>query len=298
VRGDFSRVLQQQGRVSLDADFNEHGEIDRHRLRTLARDIIGPCGGPRDAAGFGITVDAGGRLVIGAGRYYVGGLMVENERDCPIDDQPDPPKAAVALAELTSIGGRQQLYLHVWERTITAAEDAELLEPALGGADTSVRLKAVWQVRFAAPDDDLECDERERATLDVRTGERGYVGLENRLYRVEVLSADGGGATFNWSRDNASDDWRKSPAVPIGDGWITLEDGIEVAFGGGAPKPGDYWLIPARPSTGGIEWPGGPQPAQRIEHNCCPLVVVEFDVKASTRLVIEDRRRLFAPLTG
>jgi Family of unknown function (DUF6519) len=50
MRGDFSRrtfraarhytgVLLQQGRVSLDADFNEQVEIERHRRRMLARDL-------------------------------------------------------------------------------------------------------------------------------------------------------------------------------------------------------------------------------------------------------------------
>jgi hypothetical protein len=38
----FSRVLMQQGRVQLDADWNEQQSIVLHFLRTLARDLIGP----------------------------------------------------------------------------------------------------------------------------------------------------------------------------------------------------------------------------------------------------------------
>lgn len=42
----------------------------------------------------------------------------------------------------------------------------------------------------------------------------------------------------------------------LGDGWLQLEDGIEIRF---APnltyRTGDYWLIPARVETGTIEWP-------------------------------------------
>ncbi len=41
----FSRVLMQQGRVQLDADFNEQTAILLHYLRTLAADLIGPFAG-------------------------------------------------------------------------------------------------------------------------------------------------------------------------------------------------------------------------------------------------------------
>jgi hypothetical protein len=57
MKGDFSRltfdskkrytrVLLQQGRVLLDADWNEMVEIHRHDLRNVMRDLIGPYGGP------------------------------------------------------------------------------------------------------------------------------------------------------------------------------------------------------------------------------------------------------------
>ena len=42
----FSRVLMQQGRVTLDADSNEQSAILLHYLRNLAKDIIGPYGAP------------------------------------------------------------------------------------------------------------------------------------------------------------------------------------------------------------------------------------------------------------
>jgi hypothetical protein len=38
--------------------------------------------------------------------------------------------------------------------------------------------------------------------------------------------------------------------------WMDLEDAIQVQFSqGGEYRTGDYWLIPARVATGGIEWP-------------------------------------------
>ena len=47
----------QQGRVMLDADFNEEGGIALRRDRTLAADIQGCCGGLADKAGFATFVD-------------------------------------------------------------------------------------------------------------------------------------------------------------------------------------------------------------------------------------------------
>ena len=40
------------------------------------------------------------------------------------------------------------------------------------------------------------------------------------------------------------------------DGWIDLEDGVQVWFSkDGDYRAGDYWLIPARTATGDVEWP-------------------------------------------
>ena len=79
----FSRVLQQQGRVQLDADWNEQTAIVLHYLRTLAADLIGPFAGPQGSSGFEITRAAGvdgpkNDFTIGAGRYYVDGILCEN----------------------------------------------------------------------------------------------------------------------------------------------------------------------------------------------------------------------------
>lgn len=48
----YSGVRQQQGRVNLDADWNEQADITAHRVDTETRDVIGSSGSPRDNAGF------------------------------------------------------------------------------------------------------------------------------------------------------------------------------------------------------------------------------------------------------
>ena len=51
----FTRVLMQQGRVLLDADWNEQAAILLRYLRSMAADIIGPHGGPAGNLGFRIV---------------------------------------------------------------------------------------------------------------------------------------------------------------------------------------------------------------------------------------------------
>ena len=96
MKGDFSRirfnparqytaVLEQQGRVSLDADTNEQVAINDYLGRNETVDVIGPFGAPEHDAGFAISV-SGNEILIGAGRYYVEGLVCENRTDklpCP-----------------------------------------------------------------------------------------------------------------------------------------------------------------------------------------------------------------------
>ena len=72
----------QQGRVAVDADWNEAVDIAQGATRTTNADVIGPTGMPAAAPGFEITpvADAGGfDLLIGEGRAYVAGILVEHD---------------------------------------------------------------------------------------------------------------------------------------------------------------------------------------------------------------------------
>ena len=78
----FSRVLMQQGRVQLDADWNEQTAILLHYMQTLAKDLIGAHGGPGEDSGFEIkslATASSDDFGIGKGRYYVDGILSENE---------------------------------------------------------------------------------------------------------------------------------------------------------------------------------------------------------------------------
>lgn len=178
----YSRVLQQQGRVELDADGNEREAIQLHQLRSLAKDLIGPQGGPL-AGGFEIVPadDGTGKalpqnFVIKKGHYYVDGWLCENDADVyyALDEartsQPWLPKPVQLQKGKTYLA-----YLDVWERHLCAAEvdggldrssPSTLREVALGGPDTTTRAQVVWQVKVdlgdgapALPKDNASRDE-------------------------------------------------------------------------------------------------------------------------------------------
>ena len=85
----YSAVRQQQGRVSVDADWNEQGDIAKHRVCTEALDVLGRNGAPRDTAGFGVvplplavapgTAPPSVDIALSPGRMYVDGFLCELE---------------------------------------------------------------------------------------------------------------------------------------------------------------------------------------------------------------------------
>lgn len=235
----YSRVLMQQGRVQLDADWNEQVAILLHRLETMARDLIGPFGGPKEHCGFAFTKEDGAGFLLSEGRYYVDGMLCVNDDATVKFDMND-------LAEQDGVkfneAANYLLYLDAWEQYLNASEDPDIRETALGGPDTSGRSKVVWSVRIREYDnrgitDDaaigkaigqvlsvLQIEQQRNGRLKVKVepskgqeqddspcilspGSR-FRGLENQLYRVEIHNGTGDfsqpQATFKWSRENGS----------------------------------------------------------------------------------------------
>lgn len=238
----YSRVLMQQGRVLVDADWNEAAEIHTYYLRALARDLIGPHGGPadedgNDGAGFSITkrladdnkTEVKNDFTIAGGRYYVQGILCENAKPIGYRDQAAWPDDGVPFEAKSYV-----VYLDVWERHITPAEtDDVLADPALGSADTCSRAKVIWQVKVlplpggAAPTPEnlknhyedflsllnlpdlpsLAARVDKPADADspcLLAPDSRFRGNENQLYRVEIHTG-GTQPTFVWSRENGSE---------------------------------------------------------------------------------------------
>jgi hypothetical protein len=141
----FTRVLQNQGRVQLEADWNEQGAIFLHLLRSLIIDLAGPAW--RAGAGFTLAWDGAAKdVTISKGNCYVDGFLCENETDCTFTKQPwgPTPDGDPAVAG-DKVGF---LYIDAWERHVTAAEVPRLREVALGVAETASRAQLVWQIRI------------------------------------------------------------------------------------------------------------------------------------------------------
>lgn len=108
----FTRVILQQGRVQLDADWNEQASILLRCLEALAVDLIGPQGGPAKNLGFGITAYPNASPVTldfqiaairgnvrqqGMGVYYVDGIR------CEVDSTPVAISAPAGPTNTTSV---------------------------------------------------------------------------------------------------------------------------------------------------------------------------------------------------
>ncbi len=241
MKGDFTRltfrsvkhysgVRLQQGRVQLDADWNEQMDIQAYRDETATRDVLGPCSGPFQEAGFDITITNGNNLIIRPGRYYVDGILCINDGPVPFTAQPDLPGEPLPTAVGTYLA-----YLDVWQRHLTALEDPRIREVALNGPDTATRTKTVWQVKMEAVGEDAICNQfglgwkpiSTQSTGQLRAQAEpggpsagpcivpagaGFRRLENQLYRVEIhtpgqarlTGAETITASFKWSRDNGS----------------------------------------------------------------------------------------------
>jgi Family of unknown function (DUF6519) len=149
----YSTVLMQQGRVQLDADWNEQQAIHRARIETEAADQIGASGTRIDAPGFGISVDTDKTLKISKGRIYVDGLLCENDADVLYNAQPFLPAPDPAdVVNLLGDGDVAIAYLHARDRHVTAFDQPLLREQALDGPDTTTRIQTTWQVKILKVD--------------------------------------------------------------------------------------------------------------------------------------------------
>jgi hypothetical protein len=177
ARRDHAAVVLQQGRLLLDADWNELVDILDRRIRAGVADLDSPGPAPGTAGvavvprttpdAFRVTL-AGGVLTVGRGRMYVDGLLAEHHgsgpatfdpmlaeetgsADTPYDQQPHWP-----TPEPLPQAGSFLAYLDVWNRELTHIEAPDLIDPAIG-VDTTARTQTVWQVRLHPLDGPGSC---------------------------------------------------------------------------------------------------------------------------------------------
>lgn len=157
----YSHVFQQQGRVLLEADWNEQAQIQLHLLHTLVRDLVGPCwavGGGFAITGSTTNADGSSKPLpltdwqLAPGHFYVDGILCVNEAACTLAQQPSAPTPDYGVADGKS--GFENppagfaLWLDVWERHLCALEAPGIADVALDGIDTATRAQVVWQLRL------------------------------------------------------------------------------------------------------------------------------------------------------
>ncbi|MCM1982221.1 DUF6519 domain-containing protein [Lyngbya confervoides] len=253
----YASVRMQQGRVLMDSDWNEAERLDQELDRQTLMDLV--CAKGTSNTGFQIADPAAATVslppdgdlsndvqtydfAIAPGSFYLGGLRFTApgqpfldqldwlQQDARGDGLPSSPET------LASNAVRQDLvYLRGWEQCVTAVEDRELREQALGGPDTSVRMRRMQRVEVL-PDvsdtcaaamtqlqqqltaglhtfDDRTCELQSAARLTVSPDPNGvtedpcrpavssgYLGADNQTIRVQLTAPD----RFLWSYDNAA----------------------------------------------------------------------------------------------
>jgi hypothetical protein len=254
MKGDFSRfpdernsnfagVLHQQGRVLLDADWNAQTAIATGWQDTAGQDIIGAdvAAVPADQPdGFRIAsaTHAAGttnvQLTVKPGRVWADGLLAR------LFGEPDPGSAAAVPRIATYLappiqdppfgtasiaqGVRDAVVLEVWREELNGFQLPDrLIEPALGGPDTTERVNTAFAFRLMrlGPGDTcenitgrLKDDFSTKGKLKVSLQPAGaggpvdcptpagggYTGLEHNSYRIEIAAVDTGPPQFKWSQ--------------------------------------------------------------------------------------------------
>jgi hypothetical protein len=293
-RDQYAGIVAQQGRVVLDRDLNALQQIALDRLAAETLEIVGPCGTPDD--GFRIDLPSSSPpnpffsppeasppapsepfgsdrdFLISPGVMYLGGQRVEfpalengQAVAYSYEDQPDWP----APDHANDKSGQELVYLDACLQEVGAVEDPDLFEVALGGPDTTQRLRFLKRVKrlgVDASDCATAWEQAQRLwaasglvfdpagmsltpairlqvgfTEDVGDGDPcdpvatgGYLGAENQLIRVRIAN-DGQEPTIVWGYDNASFLYRITAISPDG-ATLTLAGGPPDAFH--APQTG------------------------------------------------------------
>ncbi|MDM0030038.1 DUF6519 domain-containing protein [Variovorax saccharolyticus] len=235
----FSGVYLQQGRMIVDADWNEATDIGKARLESALHDAIAS-GAPR-TGGLAIIKPAAA-VLIRPGALYVEGVPAR--MDGPAAGL--APGAQPAYRNAPALpASNYRLYADVWERPVTALEDEAQLDAGLHGADTATRTRTMLQVKWCAAGIDPAdpavnpplgsaplslrlrqvvnaLDSCDPCAAEVEVDER----IGNYLFRVEVHDVFDEGPNrmlvLKWSRDNGAEAYTPT-SFPAGfdqGGWV------------------------------------------------------------------------------
>lgn len=243
-RKHYTAIWQQQGRIVTDFDQNDGQAISAEERRRTRVDVIGAYGSPDDGFRVSDPRRAGGNLDFDllAGTVYLGGLRLELDADQTYRTQLDRLQVPSIAAPAAGTTRRDLVMLEAFEAAVTAVEDGELLDPALGGADTAARNRRFQRIHVLPDVNAVNCDQAwnrmSEIMADTDTGSLavdckrvvntrltvtyteegvdddlcepavggGYLGAENQAIRVQQVGPN----TLTWGYDNASPLYRVS----------------------------------------------------------------------------------------
>jgi hypothetical protein len=248
----YRSVVMQQGRVTLEADWNEAQTIAGEQLRRETLDIVGPAGTWRNDNGYAISLipASGGNppsydFTIASGSMYVGGERAYLPATINYSAQPEGDWMDFAqdpdwVALYTSNPGfNEYVYLLLREQEVSAVEDSDLKDIALGGPDTAQRTRLIQHiVRHKTTGTDCpsamkdvqanwwnpsgyqlnQADMRVESFGRLQVGfvntvttspcnpaaQGGYLGADNQLIRVQISDSSASDLSFVWGYDDAS----------------------------------------------------------------------------------------------
>jgi hypothetical protein len=250
--GDFSRwpllkkgynfidILHQEGRVLSDSDGTTKTRLDNDWRKVSAGDIIGkgvaaiPADEPNSfkvqSAKVDTTQTQQERILVEvmSGRAWVDGMLVYLENDPPqvtrLASYLGPPFHNVPPPAIIT-GARDAVILEVYQDAVNAFQLPDsLLEPALGGPDTTEMLHTSLAFRLLRLSQDDNCStipgkvedklsDRGRLTVSLQRNppmggdcpvdeNYGYTGLTHNLYRIEIADINSGPPKFKYSQFN------------------------------------------------------------------------------------------------
>jgi hypothetical protein len=242
VLRNLSGVLHQQGRVTTDADLTDGELFDLSWSGQAGRDIIGAgvCAVPAtEPESFRVesaaVVDDAVHVTLRPGRAWADGILTRLAGELPDPQAPVERLARYLGPPLSSpeptpdqIGDttRDAVILEVSEEALHGFQYPErLIEPALGGPDTSERAFVNFRIRLLRLAGGEDCNTilaklrddpstKGRLTASLApvvalagdcpvVGGGGYTGFEHNLYRIEIAdTASGAPARFKWSQWN------------------------------------------------------------------------------------------------
>lgn len=237
----FTSVRMQQGRVLTDDDWNEDNRIHEEGYRKTMVDIVGPFGSPDSGFKIENLTTTGGfiNFDILPGSLYLGGLRLEEDEQESYRLQKDWLQQPADINKLPPFDAAESfdlVYVEAWQQAVSAVEDSALFEVALGGPDTTTRLRTMRRVHVAANMGFCDCADAWQQLLSKWKDEKlgilskeferisdallkvsfidsglpedlctpnaagGYLGAENQAIRVQIVDKD----KLSWGFDNAS----------------------------------------------------------------------------------------------